>query len=452
MSFPFEIPSTSTAFRPDESYSIYSRPPSPPEERQYDYGNTFPYQINPYERSFHENLGSPALLSTPTFFGYSVGVPQVLCDELYITPNSEASILASEEHLHQHTVEPANTSSLKNGDRLTTPLEVCTKRRRTTAASKTTSNKKEKWKPMRCSWLACRHPRTFKRKCDYNRHLKTHTKVLRGPLEEIIIPERGLSDEAINLRRDADGIKYNSDTPNQIAAENLALETQRPERETQAVQGSVQPGSKIHGRSTSPASSGVLHKGNNLNETATSPTPNSGVGGLNLSSQNLSECSDFESSWDEVRKHLDASAESCYSPWSDDFEIDFEPIGEGYKSLDPFRSCLALRLLEAFGTREGTGNSCAVVDSGQASSSQSGSSPIGSYGRRSQPSANGKKRRIDDGDEGTNDGQEQSKKPSFCDLKAKEDTRLLACPYHKRDPRKYRSCSQHVLREINRVK
>jgi len=68
---------------------------------------------------------------------------------------------------------------------------------------------------------------------------------------------------------------------------------------------------------------------------------------------------------------------------------------------------------------------------------------------------NGKKRARgqqspDDGSGFPDDGRRPSKTPR--NAKTNKDPRLLACPFYKKEPRKYRCCNQHVLREINRVK
>jgi hypothetical protein len=150
-------------------------------------------------------------------------------------------------------------------------------------------------------------------------------------------------------------------------------------------------------------------------------------------------------------------SESGFSIWTDCLESDIEPCYEGYEALDPLRHTLACRLLEAYQARSSEPRSYGTGDSGQPYTSQSSSGFATGKGLvlPSSEQCSGQKRARgqrspDDGSGSPDDGEGPSKIPR--NGKTNKDLRLLACPFYKKDPRKYRCCNQHVLREINRVK
>lgn len=150
-------------------------------------------------------------------------------------------------------------------------------------------------------------------------------------------------------------------------------------------------------------------------------------------------------------------SESGFSTWTDYLESDIEPCYEGYEALDPLRRTLACCLLEAYQARSSEPRSYGTGDSGQPYTSRfpSGFAAGKSLTSTSSGKSSGKKRLRNqqspgDGSGSPDDGEGPSKIPR--NGKTHKDLRILACPFYKKDPRKYRCCNQHVLREINRVK
>lgn len=138
-------------------------------------------------------------------------------------------------------------------------------------------------------------------------------------------------------------------------------------------------------------------------------------------------------------------------PWSDYLESDTESFSEGYHILDSVKPLLAIRLLEQYQAFK----SCTTNDAGQASGSHSAPNSVAGNDEQIPRAGqrNGRKRGRGreppcDGD-GAPDGK-PNKTPRNC--KVPEDSRLLACPFYKKDPRRYRCCNLYILREISRVK
>jgi len=148
-------------------------------------------------------------------------------------------------------------------------------------------------------------------------------------------------------------------------------------------------------------------------------------------------------------------SESGSSIWTDYLESDTDPCYEGCEVLDSLRRTLACRLLEAYQTRSSEPRSYATSGQSHVSQSCSGFAANEGLALPSSGQNNGKKRARgqqspDDGSGFPDDGRRPSKTPR--NAKTNKDPRLLACPFYKKEPRKYRCCNQHVLREINRVK
>lgn len=117
----------------------------------------------------------------------------------------------------------------------------------------------------------------------------------------------------------------------------------------------------------------------------------------------------------------------------------------GVNPLLPARSVLAIRLICAYFTC----TSKAGEDNGPRSSDISGpsSEPEGS----SQSSERlGKRRRTESCSSGSNHGPKPSRRRRMNSSASEE--KLLACPFCKHEPRKYRDCYRYVMRNISRLK
>lgn len=113
--------------------------------------------------------------------------------------------------------------------------------------------------------------------------------------------------------------------------------------------------------------------------------------------------------------------------------------------LLPTRSALAVRLLRAY-------YNCAINTNEDSRSTNSDTSGISSgSGSSSHPSSKSGKRRSEEHQpHGGKDGPKPSRRRKT-NTPASEE-KLLACPFCKHEPRKYRDCYRYVMRNISRLK
>lgn len=152
-----------------------------------------------------------------------------------------------------------------------------------------------------------------------------------------------------------------------------------------------------------------------------------------------------------------SSADVDISTWSDLSDSDTVLDLAGLQALGPFREDLVKSLMDKFhahqqGIRTWTpssqGNAAATSSRSSEPADKETSRALG----HNSLNKNSSRQPGRDGEEGgdSNDGRPSRKRA----LKSPEDVRdrLLACPFCKNNPRRYRKCNTFVLRDISRVK
>jgi hypothetical protein len=163
----------------------------------------------------------------------------------------------------------------------------------------------------------------------------------------------------------------------------------------------------------------------------------------------------LDNSFQDTGRSEQYDSEPGSSIWTDYLESDIEPQYEGSRALNQLRPTLALHLLVSYEARSAEPRSYGIGDSGQPGTVRS-STNFATTGDLPSSMQSSREKRArddrspDDGSGSPGDGGRPSKVNRNSPVN--KDIRLLACPFYKKDPRKYRCCNQHILREINRVK
>jgi hypothetical protein len=148
-----------------------------------------------------------------------------------------------------------------------------------------------------------------------------------------------------------------------------------------------------------------------------------------------------------------SSDDSCWSPWEEDFEEDIDSLSFG-SALEGLRSQCAWTLFSKFQQCQNpVVGETQDVDKSPTHGSRSASTSMDNACSTSPATPQHHNKRIKDNEPHEDDEKDGSQKRLRRSRRLDmTDDRLLACPYCKHDPHRYRSCYGKVLKEISRLK